>query len=244
MTADQHDCAGIDGCRGGWAVAVVSAEGMTDAAPRTVQLTVVPDFAEALTLARDARCIAVDMPIGLLSSPRPGGRDCDRAARALLGRQGSSVFSPPARPALAAVDYREAQRLQGAGLSIQTWNIVPRIREVDAVMTPLLQGRVFEAHPELAFRTLAGRDVALARKATAEGFSERIALLTRVLGVSMPDLREARSRLGAARVGLDDLADALVLADVARRAAAGGAFRVPTGAPPVDARGLRMEIWF
>lgn len=244
MTAERADCAGIDGCRGGWAVAVASAEGMTDAASPNVRLTVVPDFAEALTLVRDARCIAVDMPIGLLSSPRPGGRSCDRAARALLGRQGSSVFSPPARPALVAREYREAQRLQGAGLSIQTWNIVPRIREVDAVMTPSLQDRVLEAHPELAFRTLAGGGAVLARKASAEGLSERVALLTRILGAAMPDLREVRSRLGPARVGLDDLADALVLADVARRAAAGEAFRVPAGDPPMDGRGLRMEIWF
>lgn len=243
MTADRIDCAGIDGCRGGWAVATVSAR-MAEATPCDVQLTVVPHFAEALALVSDARCVAVDMPIGLLSSPRPGGRDCDRAARALLGRQGSSVFSPPARPALAAREYREAQRLQGAGLSIQTWNIVPRIREVDAVMTSSLQGRVLEAHPELAFRTLAGGGAALARKASAEGFSERVALLTKILGASMPDLREARARLGAARVGLDDLADALVLADVARRAATGDAFRVPAAAPPEDARGLRMEIWF
>jgi predicted RNase H-like nuclease len=212
--------------------------------PATVRLAVVAGFADALALVPEARCIAVDMPMGLLSAPRAGGRDCDRAARSLLGRQGSSVFSPPARPALAARDYREAQRLQGAGLSIQTWNIVPRIREVDAVVTPSLQGRVFEAHPELAFRTLAGADAVIARKASPEGFVARMALLTGVFGASMPDIRQARSRLGADRVGLDDLADALVLADVARRAAAGAAFRVPAGDPPVDAHGLRMEIWF
>jgi predicted RNase H-like nuclease len=243
VTADRIGFAGIDGCRGGWAVAVVSAA-TADATPHDVRLVVVPHFSEALALVSDVPCVAVDMPIGLLSSPRPGGRDCDRTARALLGRQGSSVFSPPARPALAACEYREAQRLQGAGLSIQTWNIVPRIREVDAVMTPTLQGRVIEAHPELAFQTLAGCEAVLARKASAEGFAARVRLLTRLFGPSMPDLPEVRGRLGAARVGLDDLADALVLADVARRAAAGTAFRVPAGDPPVDARGLRMEIWF
>jgi predicted RNase H-like nuclease len=243
MTVDRVVCAGIDGCRGGWAVALVSASAPC-ATPQTVRLTMVAGFEEALALVPEARLVAVDMPIGLLDLPNAGGRDCDRAARALLGRRGSSVFSPPARPALAGVDYRDAQRRQGAGLSIQTWNIVPRIREVDAVMTPSLQGRVFEAHPELAFRTLAGADAPLARKASPEGFGARMALLRQVFGAAMPDVLEARSRLGAARVGLDDLADALVLADVARRAAAGAAFRVPPGEPPVDACGLRMEIWF
>jgi predicted RNase H-like nuclease len=60
----------------------------------------------------------------------------------------------------------------------------------------------------------------------------------------MPDLPSERARIGAKTCALDDLADALVLADVASRAASGSAFRVPAGDPPLDARGFRMEIWF
>jgi len=243
MSVDRVICAGVDGCRGGWVVALtVRNAGRT--LPHEVRLAVVSGFAEVIALTDDAQCVALDMPIGLLETPRPGGRECDRAARALLGRQGSSVFSPPARPALAAREYREAQRLQGAGLSIQTWNIVPRIREVDAAMTPSLQMRVFEAHPELAFRTLAGRDAVLTRKASAEGFAQRVRLLAGAVGSAMPDLQTERSRLGTTRCVQHDLADALVLAEVAGRAATGGAFRVPMGDPPLDGRGLRMEIWF
>lgn len=215
-----------------------------DPLPCAVRIDVVSGFAEVIALTADARCVAVDMPIGLLDSPKTGGRDCDRAARALLRRQGSSVFSPPARPALAAREYREAQQLQGAGLSIQTWNIVPRIRDVDAAMTPSLQTRIVEAHPELAFRTLAGRDSGLAGKATTEGFAQRLRLLAGAIGPAMPDLPSERGRIGMTKCALDDLADALVLADVASRAAGGTAFRVPAGDPPRDARGLRMEIWF
>lgn len=243
MSVDPLICAGVDGCRGGWVVATTVRRG-GDALPHAVSIAVVSGFAEVIALTADAQCVAVDMPIGLLDSPRAGGRDCDRAARALLGRQGSSVFSPPARPALAAREYREAQRLQGAGLSIQTWNIVPRIRDVDGSMTPSLQGRVFEAHPELAFRTLAGRDAVMAGKSSADGFAQRVALLADAIGPAMPDLPSERSRIGTKTCALDDLADALVLADVARRAAGGTAFRVPSGDPPLDGRGLRMEIWF
>ncbi len=135
--------AGMDGCRGGWVVAIA-----TDGADGggTLRIDVARDFAEALAFAASASRIAVDMPIGLLDVPQPGGRACDRAARAVLGRQGSSVFSPPARPALDASDHRDAQRRQGAGLSIQTWNIVPRIREVDAAIDASMQSRVIEAH--------------------------------------------------------------------------------------------------
>lgn len=243
MSVTPLICAGVDGCRGGWVVAITELRA-GDALPCSATLVVVRGFADVIALTATAQCVAVDMPIGLLDVPRPGGRDCDRAARALLGRQGSSVFSPPARPALAAGDHREAQRRQGAGLSIQTWNIVPRIREVDAAMTPARQARVFEAHPELAFRTLAGRDAVLARKASTEGFAQRVRLLAAAIGPAVPDLPAERSRLGMTTCALDDLADALVLAEVAGRAAAGAAFRVPAGEPPVDSRGLRMEIRF
>ncbi len=231
--------AGMDGCRGGWVVAIA-----TDGADGggTLRIDVARDFAEALAFAASASRIAVDMPIGLLDVPQPGGRACDRAARAVLGRQGSSVFSPPARPALDASDHRDAQRRQGAGLSIQTWNIVPRIREVDAAIDASMQSRVIEAHPELAFRVLAGAP--LARKATADGFAERAALLRTVFGPSLPDLVAARRAIGPSMLKLDDLADACVLAFVARRADDGSARRLPDGDPPVDARGLRMEIWY
>jgi len=235
--------AGLDGCRAGWAVAVIETR-FGARLPSAVRIGVVPTFEAALALAGDARCVAVDMPIGLLDVPRPGGRDCDRQARKLLGHQASSVFSPPARPALPARGHREAQRLQGAGLSIQTWHIVPRIREVDAAMTTSRQSLVIEAHPELAFRTLAGAGARLERKASASGLAQRVALLAQVCGPALPDLSRERSRLGAARVALNDLADALVLAQVAWRADHGRAWRVPGGDPPVDARGLRMEIWF
>jgi predicted RNase H-like nuclease len=229
----------MDGCRGGWVVAIA-----TDGANGggTLRIDVARDFAEALAFAASASRIAVDMPIGLLDVPQPGGRACDRAARAVLGRQGSSVFSPPARPALDASDFRDAQRRQGAGLSIQTWNIVPRIREVDAAIDASMQSRVIEAHPELAFRALAGAP--LERKSTADGFAERVALLRSVFGAALPDLVAVRRAIGPSVLKLDDLADACVLAFVARRADDGSARRLPDGDPPVDVRGLRMEIWY
>ena len=231
--------AGMDGCRGGWVVAIATERADGEVALR---IDVAHDFAAALALAASANRIAVDMPIGLLDVPQTGGRACDRAARAMLGRQGSSVFSPPARPALDASDHRDAQRRQGAGLSIQTWNIVPRIREVDAAIEAAMQPRVIEAHPELAFRALAVAPVA--RKATVEGFAQRVALLRSVFGAALPDLAAARRAIGPSLTKLDDLADACVLAFVARRADDGSARRLPDGDPPVDARGLRMEIWF
>lgn len=215
---------GVDGCRGGWIA--VTWDGEED-----VRAQVGPHLAQlALCVASAPEAdslVAVDMPIGLLDAPAAGGRACDRAARALLGARARSVFSPPTRAALAAARFEDAP-----GISLQCWNIVPRIRELDAWITPALQARVVEAHPELAFARMAGAPMRHAKR-SREGAVERRAWLARA-GVPVPP----RPR-GAAE---DDLLDACALAWTARRVALGSALRVPR-APPVDARGLRMEIW-
>lgn len=109
--------------------------------------------------APDILCI--DVPIGLLDQAVPGGRGCDKAARVLLGQpRGRSVFSPPARPTLRARRFEEALRLNRAtsphalGISRQSFGILPKIREVDELITPGLQDRILEVHPELVFYEL------------------------------------------------------------------------------------------
>jgi predicted RNase H-like nuclease len=112
-------------------------------------------------------------------------------------------------------------------VSIQAWNLVPKIAALDAVMTVELQGRVRETHPELAFARLAGAPMRSSKR-TAAGREERIA----VVGPPPPTPR------GAAP---DDVLDAMALAHSATAMVAGGAWRLGDGA--IDERGLRMEIW-
>jgi len=202
-------------------------------------------FQDVLELTEQPAIIAVDMPIGLTDRFVEGGRGCDRDARTLLGPGWTaSVFSPPARAALDAPDHAEAMKRQGGGLSIQSFNIAPRIREVDSQLSPALQGRVFEAHPELAFRHLNGGAPLAWRKHTEAGRRERIRLLREVFREHLPDAMTARRRLGATAVGVDDILDACVLAHVAWLIRRREAYRVPAAEPPRDARNLRMEIWF
>ena len=85
-------------------------------------------------------------------------------------------------------------------------------------MTPELQRRVIEVHPELAFTMLAGAPAAH-RKSTPEGFQER----RRLLPFSW---REEKVR-GAKP---DDVLDALVVAWVAYEHAHGRGRRIPAGA--------------
>jgi predicted RNase H-like nuclease len=171
------------------------------------------------------------MPIGLVDGHETGGRDVDRAARVELGPKRSSVFSAPPRCALGTRTLGDARR-HGARLTLQTLNLLPRIEDVDSVMTPDLQSRVFEVHPELSFAAMNSGDPVRAPKRSSTGAKERRALLQRG-GVGVPE-RPA----GAA---LDDLLDACALAWSACRVAGGTARRVPDR-PVCDSRGLRMEL--
>lgn len=237
--------AGVDGCRGGWLVILLGCRG---AVVETVRFRLVRHFSEIPALPEQPVRVAVDMPIGLPETAEAGGRACDRAARLLLGRRRSSVFSPPARPALATASYAEAVLLQrraspsGPGLTRQAWNIGPRIREVDQCMSPALQARIVESHPELVFLSLAGEPMAHPKRSAA-GREERLRLLIPRLGADLPDPEALRARYGKAQLAVDDVIDACALAIAAERIHLGLARRLPD-TPVCDAKGLRMEIWY
>lgn len=209
--------AGIDGCRGGW---LVVSEGAA---------LVATSFASALAALGDATLVGLDMPVGLLDEFVPGGRECDRAARRALGqRRASSVFSPPPRAALHARSLAEA-RASGARLTLQTLNIMAKIREVDEVMSPALQARVTEVHPELAFTVMAGTNRPIASKHTAKGRELRHVLLAEK-GLAVPGVPRGATEI--------DVLDAC-----AASWSAGRAERVTVPhALPLDRRGLRMAI--
>lgn len=242
-SADVHWVAGVDGCRGGWFVILCALAKGADL-PVRVTSRLCGDFRSVLDLPEQPVVIAVDMPIGLLERPIPGGRVCDREARALLRRpRASSVFTPPTRPGLAAATYLDAPALNGAGMSKESFNILPKIREIDAVVSAADQERVFEAHPELVFARLAGAPLSHNKK-TMEGRRERARLLRRVYRTSYQEPVRLRLTHGLRHIALDDVADAYALAHAARCIRNGGARRVPENNPPIDARGLRMEIWY
>ena len=252
--------AGADGCSAGWVCAIRDA-------PDTLRLAVIPDF-RALLASLPGAMIAVDMPIGL---PDEGARDCDRLARQRLGPRRASVFPAAIRPCLTAKTHAEASAtrrlLETRGMSIQAWNIVPKIREVDRALSPMMQDRVFEAHPELAFAAMnrevdralspmmqdrvfeAHPELAFAAmnrgnpcpcsKKTLAGKEARQAMLAANLPLASTLLKGRRPP----GVAADDLLDAMAVLWTADRRVAGTAERLPTD-PARDRRGLRMEIWY
>jgi len=248
---------GVDGCRTGWALARGD-----DNTPGAIDFTIAHDldalFEEA---AAGGTSIVIDMPIGL---PDSSPRGCDHAARAILGgRRASSVFPTPCRSSLAAGSYSEACMLSraasGKAMTRQTYGILSKIREIDAAITPALQDRMHEGHPELVFALLAGGAGLASSKRTPCGERQRLDLLAaywqrfaytgRQGGCSGDAITAARSRLGAANVARNDLVDAAACLVAAHRIATGTALVLPLIAnavnaqqAPRDGRGLRMEI--
>ncbi len=205
--------------------------------------------------------VLVDIPIGLSDDDQ---RACDAAAREVLasGRTGS-VFPTPCREAVYAPSYDGAKAVNeartGLSVTVQTWNVVPRIREADALLATVPAARevVRESHPEVCFAALADEAVAHS-KTTDEGVAERLSALETV-APGLPGLYDAlverfvtepaphARRLPADAA--DDVLDALALAATALV----GSGQAPVGTeswslatlpadPPTDERGLPMEM--
>ena len=173
--------AGLDGCRAGWVLATVQAMPAEDGRTPPVEIRVVDGLETVVDDLASRRLVAagIDIPIGL---PPGGPRACDVAARRMLGARRSTIFPSPARAVLAADGYEEACALSreasGKAISKQTFNILPKIREVDRLLAPAaaLQAHLFEMCPELSFAVLTGSPMHHAKR-TAEGRAERQAAL-------------------------------------------------------------------
>lgn len=231
--------AGVDGCRAGWIVALRDLDG------GELRCHLIARIAQIERLPEKPRRIAIDMPMGFAEIACKGGRDCERAARALLPGKASSVFSLPCRPALAATDYAQALELNrasgpdGVGLSRQCFHLFDKLRDLDSWITPQRQRRCIEAHPELAFALIAGGKPVLSRKRQPEGRTERQRLL-RQAGIAVSKAMIDTRPKGC---GIDDLLDAIVLTRTAERHLTGDAVCLPANSPR-DARGLQMAIWY
>jgi predicted RNase H-like nuclease len=226
---------GIDGCASGWMYFRFDGEVGTFGVAETL--------GEIVSAAPADACALIDMPIGLRARGK-SERGCDLAARALLGPRRASVFPAPCRPVLTAKTYAEAlartRRLTGRGLSRQSWNLVPKIREADALVRGSAQARAIlrEAHPELLFAGLAGGPMSHPKK-TRAGFTERLTILSILHPFAEQLIASAFLAHGGFEAARDDVVDAFVLALCAREPAR---LRALPEQKETDPQGLRMEI--
>ena len=234
--------AGVDGCKGGWFVVIGNADTGT-----IMDFQFIKKISDLVQHSQKLDIIAVDIPMGLLTTAKSGGRKCDILARKLLGHpRSSSVFSPPVRNALNfANSYKGANHankrssIKKIGISKQCFGILPKIIEADRLINPELQGLFKEVHPELCFWKMGGETPSRYNKRMAKGRQERINLLSDVGFNNIPDVFDNYPR---SIVNADDIIDAAAACWTAIRIAKGIALRLPT-LPEKDENGLFMENW-
>lgn len=219
---------GLDGAPQGWSVAYQDSAG-------TPQLTLVRDLSELVHRFPQATHVAIDMIIGLPEHAKKGGREAEKEARKLLSPRGSVVFSSPCRDAVYAQNYLEALDINRqsspdcVGLSKQSFNITPKIKETDQFLRqhPLFRTRLYETHPELSFWEM-NQQKPLKSKHSPQGKQERIALLRKYAMMPSFDISK------------DDI-DALACLWSALRIQQGTSSHVPSS-PPKDRHELPMRI--
>jgi predicted RNase H-like nuclease len=241
--------AGADGCPAGWLAVFRSVDGQDHRA------RIVESLAQVFSAPEQPGVVAVDIPIGLLAVSQRGGRAADRECSKILGpHRQSSIFPPPSRATLPAASFLEACEIELRNsvppkkLSQQTFNILAKIREADAIALRF-RGSLFECHPEVSFWAMNGR--------LAMRLPKKVSRRKNPAGVDESGLDERRRlllqngygeaflarRLGPAQeYGPDDFADACAAAWTAERILERRAIRFPSTAE-LDALGLDMAIW-
>jgi predicted RNase H-like nuclease len=202
---------GIDGCPAGW-ISIQAGEqfGWTIELFHTIQ--------DLWDIHSNSNLILIDIPIGLKDD---GGipRLNDSAARKYLtSKRSSCIFPTPCRKALYSSNYKEAndinKELTGKGLSKQSWNICPKIREMDKFLQKNYKAReVFiESGPELSYSILNNNKPMDYYKKTREGMRERLSILKSYSKSNFNPLDIGLKKYKRKDVSKDDIMDAWILA--------------------------------
>ena len=225
---------GVDGCRRGWAAAILD--------HGELRLEVFNSIADLVKEYPSFDALLIDMAIGLRNNPdqlRP-----DSAAKKELGIKASSVFPIPSRKAVYSegeTTQKEANiRTLGKSLAKQSIAIIPKLRELDEFLNnhPEYKNRILESHPEVDFARLNG-SVVMSRKKEEPGPSERIYILSKYL--DKKDLSGLYDKAKELNCGQDDLIDAICLAVTGALHAHGQSETIPEN-PEIDEKGLLMQL--
>lgn len=197
------DWIGIDGCHGGWVVTHLS----KSSTPHSYTIPSLRPFIES---APKQAVILIDMILDL--NDQPTSRAFDRIAKKMLGKWHSRVFPAPPLTALRAKTYPEACQLSqlamGKKISIQCYNLFPKIKELQAITDTRLK----EYHPEIAFMQLNNGSVLPESKKTVEGRKKRMQIIEQHL----PNYSNELASMKTLNCKIDDLLDSVALALVAQ----------------------------
>jgi len=228
---------GIDGCRGGWVVAALDA---------ALSLFFFLTLEEAREKIKDSEFTLIDMPMGLKSEGK-GERKCDVEARKFLKKRKMSIFPMASRQAVYSSNYEEANKVNreilGKGLSKQSYNLFPKIREVDSFIekNTLILNRICEGHPELSFARLNRSEMVYSKK-TQEGYDERLTLIKRSIPHAEEVISHFRSLYKTTTLVKDDILDAVILA-LAATSKTHNNYKIVPPEEEIDIRGVSMKIF-
>ena len=229
---------GVDACKAGWFAVMITEEAYC-------KVDVFPDISSLWNQCKDARLILIDMPIGLWES-NSDERACDREARKLLGpKRGSSVFPVPCRDAVYASAEEASEinkRKTGRRLSQQVLAIIPKIKQVDQLLTSnkTARKRIKEIHPEICFWAFTDGRPMIHSKKRGKGFSERMEVLLSIYPHTREIVDYTLQKYLRREVAKDDILDALVAAVTASKEGQ-GLSTIPEN-PGKDSKGLAMEM--
>lgn len=198
---------GIDGCRGGWCVAFYY-EG-------NISVQLISDIESVFEYISSDSFVFIDMPINL--TDRDTGRTCEAEARKQLpAPYKSTIFPSPCLSAVYASSYEQANLFHREktrkGLSIQSWNLCTKIKELDIALNHTSKRDCFyESHPELSFAALNDNIFPPHKKKTSEGQKQRIEIIATYLDSTSPidDFLKATKRKD---IALNDILDSICLA--------------------------------
>ncbi|MCT9095085.1 DUF429 domain-containing protein [Haloarchaeobius sp. HME9146] len=235
---------GVDGSPDGWVAVRYSEAGFED----VQRYDAIQELWEENSAAET---ILVDIPIGLAKDA--AAREPEKATREKLTGRTSSVFNVPIRGVLDIEDYDEANEEQkdeiDKGLQKQTFNITPRIREVDELLlddnSDATQETLRESHPEVCFWAFHGEPMQYSKTGQpAAAFWERVEVLKEVDNSFTSNLATAGETIvgwGKPELSNDDLLDAFVLALTAKQGHENDYQTLPEK-PTRDEKELNMEM--
>lgn len=227
---------GIDGCKDGWFYICLDDN-------QLYNFGILDTIRDLSQISNKSDIVLIDIPIGLREKDKQE-RSCDKAARKLLQKKGSSVFPAPSRLSLDTKDYQTASKLNlkytGRKLSKQSYSIIPKIKDVDDYIQTLNRNfRIREFHPELCFLALNNFIPLLYSKKKKEGQIERAKILLKFLNSTSDIIKKASKQFLRKQVAIDDIIDALIGAVTATFK--DRIISVPQK-PEIDNKNLKMEI--
>lgn len=229
---------GVDGCKAGWFTVKLIEQS-------NWEVNIYRDMHSLWNNCKDASLILIDIPIGLVKKDS-NERTCDKEARKWLGpNRASSVFPAPCREAVYA-DVMESsninKRLTNRKLSKQVLGIIPKIRQVDQLLTSnnAAKLRIREVHPELCFWALNYSNPMGFNKKDRRGILERKEILFQRYPHCEQIYNYAVHTYHRKDVARDDILDAIVAAVTASKGEQ-ALITIPAN-PEIDSKGLPMEM--